>query len=967
MLKITADFGQCNLPRAGLLTVIAVVIFLISVASAEEPQGATDHWSYRAPQRPSLPVVRQRDWPRNEIDYFTLAAMEKAGVRPASEASPVDLIRRLTFDLTGLPPSLEEVEAFLADQKPGAYQRLVDRLLASPRYGERMAVDWLDLARYADTHGYHIDSHRDMWRWRDWVIQAFNHNMPYDQFTIEQVAGDLLPQATISQQVASGFLRNNMINFEGGAIAEEYRTEYVMDRVMTTGTVWLGQTLECCRCHDHKYDPLTQQEFYRLFAFFNQNDEKGLDGKKGNATPVVVTPTSLQRQQQDRLADELKNLESQMAARRSAGKADQQAWETRLVQQQQQLAGPPRDWWAYYPLDKAADRVVVDQGKTKNHGTLHGDRLYLPGKHGQALLFGGSQFVEFKAAPKVERTSPFSWAIWVFPTTLDELVVLEHVSAKTVERGYQWKLEKGKVFVHLRHKAKGNGLSLKTRQALPVNTWTHLAVTYDGSSQASGLRIYRNGRLQEVEVSEDQLSESILATGSLVLGSSRPDLSFRGLLDDLMIFERALSAVEIDRLSGHNPIKSLAKIEVSQRTAAQQKTLQDYYWKHHDAVMQQLRGQQQQLLEQQRQLQGSIVTTMVMRERVSPRETFVLTTGDYRSRGDRVTAGTPAVLPSWKADYPVNRLGLARWLVQPDQPLTARVAVNRFWQGFFAAGIVRTPEDFGTRGQPPTHPELLDWLAVELVASGWDVKHIVRKLVLSQTYRQSSRVGRERYQQDPENRLWSRGPRVRLSAEAVRDNALAVSGLMEEELGGRSFYPPQAAGLWKEISFDPERFTAQVYFPSEGRDLYRRSLYIFWKRAVPHPPLVAFGTPNRERCTVQRRLTNTPQQALVLMNEPTYLAAARSLGSWVTGQKVKSLEARLDHLFRRILSRYPTAPERKILTTFYRQQESRFETDRISAEQLIQDAGRKLDTVTVASWTMVAHTILSLDEAITKP
>lgn len=967
MLKTTADFGQSNLPRAGLLTVIAVVVFLVSIAAADEPPVATDHWSYQAPRRPSLPVVEDQDWPRNQIDYFTLVAMEKVGLQPAAAAGRVDLIRRLTFDLTGLPPALEEVDAFLADQQPGAYRRLVERLLASPRYGERMAVDWLDLARYADTHGYHIDSHRDMWRWRDWVIRAFNQNMPYDQFTVEQLAGDLLPGATTSQQVASGFLRNNMINFEGGAIAEEYRTEYVMDRVMTTGTVWLGQTLECCRCHDHKYDPLTQREFYRLFAFFNQNDEKGLDGKKGNATPVLATPTALQQWQQDRLAVQLKGIKQRMAARRLAGKADQEAWEKRLVQQQQQVAGPPRDWWAYYPLDKAEGQVVIDQGKNKNHGTLNGDRLYLPGKHGQALLFGGTQYVQFKAAPKVDRTSSFSWASWIFPTTLDELVVLEHLSEKTDERGYQWKMENGKVSVRLGNDAKGNGLRIKTRQALPVNTWTHVAVTYDGSSRASGVRVYRDGRLQEVEVIEDQLEESILATGPLVLGSRRSKVSFRGLLDDVMIYERTLSTVEAARLAGHSPIKLVARIQASQRTAGQQKLLEDYYWKHHDDAMQQLVGQQQQVLEQQKELEKSIVTTMVMQERSNPRETFVLTTGDYRSRGDLVTAGTPAVLPAWKAGYPTNRLGLARWLVQPGQPLTARVAVNRLWQSFFAAGLVRTPEDFGTRGQPPTHPELLDWLAVELVSSGWDVKHIVRKLVLSETYRQSSRVGRERYQQDPENRLWSRGPRMRLSAEAVRDNALAVSGLLEEELGGRSFYPPQTAGLWKEISFDPGRFSAQVYFPSEGRDLFRRSLYIFWKRAVPHPPLVAFGAPNRERCTVQRRLTNTPQQALILMNEPTYLAAARSLGSWVTGLQVKSLDDRVDHLFRRIVSRHPTVSERKILKTFYQQQRDRFEIDGDAAEQLMQDVGKQLNTMTLASWTMVAHTILSLDEVITKP
>lgn len=967
MLKTTADFRQCNLPRAGLLTVIAVVVFLFSIAAADEPPVATDHWSYQVPRRPSLPVVKAREWPRNEIDYFTLSTMEQAGVKPAAVADRVDLIRRLSLDLTGLPPTLKEVDAFLTDQHPDAYRRLVERLLASPRYGERMAVDWLDLARYADTHGYHIDSHRDMWRWRDWVIRAFNQNMPYDQFTIEQLAGDLLPGATTSQQLASGFLRNNMINFEGGAIAEEYRTEYVMDRVMTTGTVWLGQTLECCRCHDHKYDPLTQREFYRLFAFFNQNDEKGLDGKKGNATPVLVTPTALQQRQQERLVAKLKEIKQRMAARRLAGKSDQQAWEKRLVQQQQQLAGPPQDWWTYFPLDKAEDRVVRDRGKNKNHGTLNGDRLYLPGKHGQALLFGGTQYVQFKAAPKVDRTSLFSWASWVFPTTQDELVVLEHVAQKTAERGYQWQLKNGKVSVRLGHDTKGNELRVETRQSLPVNTWTHIAITYDGSSRSGGLHIYRDGRLQEVEVIEDQLEDSIVSTGPLVLGSRRLNASFRGLLDDLMIFERTLSPLEVARLAGRSPIKQVARIEASQRTPAQQKLLEDYYWEHHDDVMKQLVGQQKQALAQQKKVASSIVTTMVMKERSQPRETFVLTTGDYRSRGDRVTAGTPAVLPAWQAAYPMNRLGLARWLVQPGQPLTARVAVNRLWQSFFAAGLVRTPEDFGTRGQPPTHPELLDWLAVELVSSGWDIKHIVRTLVLSQTYRQSSRVGRARYQQDPENRLWSRGPRMRLSAEAVRDNALAVSGLLEEQLGGRSFYPPQTAGLWKEISFDPGRFTAQVYFPSEGRDLFRRSLYIFWKRAVPHPPLVAFGATNRERCTVQRRLTNTPQQALVLMNEPTYLAAARSLGSWVAGLEVKSLDDRVEYLFRRILLRYPTVSERNILEKLYRQQRDRFETDLDAAEQLMQDVAGKVNTVTVASWTMVAHTILSLDEVITKP
>ncbi len=665
------------------------------------------HWAFVPPRRPVLPSVKGPDWSRNAIDRFILARLEREGLRPSVEAAREALIRRVTLDLTGLPPTPAEVDAFLADARPDAYEQVVDRLLASPRYGERMAVDWLDAARFADTHGYHLDSGRDMTRWRRWVIDAYNTNLPFDRFTVWQLAGDLLPQATVEQKVASGFNRNHMINFEGGAIPQEYQTAYIVDRVNTTGTVWLGLSVACAQCHDHKFDPITQKEYYALYACFNNLPENGLDGAKGNAAPLLKTPTREQQEQLDHLAAEIQRLERELAG-----------------------------------VDKKAQA-----------------------------------------------------------TRREELTKLE-----------------------------------KARSAL-----------YD-----------------------------------------------------------------------------------------------------------------------------SIPSTMVMQEMDHPRDTFVLMRGQYDKHGEKVSAGTPAFLPPLPKGAPANRLGLARWLVDPAHPLTARVAVNRYWQMYFGTGLVKTAEDFGTQGERPSHPELLDWLATEFVAGGWDVKHLQRLIVTSATYRQDAKVSPALAGRDPDNRLLARGPRLRLQAEFIRDQALAISGLLNGEIGGASVSPYQPKGLWTELSSrgDSKNWSAQVFVQSHGKDLYRRSMYTFWKRTSPPPQMITFDAPDREACVVRRSRTNTPLQALVLLNDPTYIEASRKLAERLMTDAGATPEERITFAYRLAMARPPKRAEVAVLRRLFEEQLAIYRMDEKAAVKLLSvgEAPRneKLAPAELAAWSVVASVILNLDETVTK-
>ena len=719
-------------------------------------------WSLQPVRIAEPPSVLQDDWPRSKIDQFVLARLEAQGLTPNTQASRETLIRRVTLDLTGLPPTLAEIDAFLSDTSADAYEKVVERLLASPHYGERMAVDWLDAARFADTHGYHVDSQREMWRWRNWVIDAFNRNMPFDQFTVEQLAGDLLPEPTESNRIASGFNRNHGINFEGGAFAEEFRVEYVVDRVHTTATIFMGLTLKCARCHDHKFDPLSQKDYYRFFAFFNSVPERGIDGATGNAVPLMRFPSREQRR-------ELVALNAALTSRQQA---------------------------------------------------------------------------------------------------------LETYRKKSSEKATAW--------------------ANKRRAKLA-------------------------------------------------------------------------GAVESD--SEPNPLYQLLQLDAAERTDAQRQDLIRAFLSQ-DKTFQELKSAVNKAEREREKFENKISSTMVMRDSEEMRSTYLLNRGMYDQPGEQVTAGVPAIFPPLPKNALGNRLSLARWLVSDRHPLTARVTVNRFWQSIFGNGIVKTSENFGSQGSLPSHAALLDWLAARFIRSGWDVKDLMRLLVTSATYRQSSRITEESFQRDPENRLLARGPRVRLQAEMIRDASLAASGLLVRTVGGASVRPYQPAGLWEEVAFGIKTYGAQKYEQDHGDALYRRSMYTFWKRSCPPPSLVTFDAPDRETCSVRRERTNTPLQALVLLNDPTYVETARGLAERTMHEGGKSNNERVTYAFRIVTGRRPTAAESAILLDEFNQRCTAFKTDAEIAAKLLSvgesQADSNLPIEELAAWTMVARLLLNLDEAITK-
>jgi hypothetical protein len=726
------------------------------------------HWAFTKIERPEVPKVTQAGWVRNPVDAFILARLEKERLKPSPEADKVTLIRRVTLDLTGLPATPAEVDAFVADSSPNAYEKIVDRLFASPRYGERMALDWLDAARFADTNGYHIDTGRDMTKWREYVINAYNSNKPFDVFTTEQLAGDMLPNATLEQKIASGFNRNHMINFEGGAIPEEYHTAYLLDRTNTTGTVWLGLTVACTQCHDHKYDPITQKDYYSLYAFFNNIPENGLDGRYGNAAPLIQTPTPEQSKRLDQLNAAVKGAEQAIAAATPAVEAAQAEWEREAASAGNEPAKKDLN-----PTVKAILTVAPEKRNDKQRAEL--------------------------------RTH-----------------YVEHVS--------------------------------------PV---------------------------------------------------SRP-------------LHEALAAAK----------------------------------------------------KQRDEFNATIPTAMVMQEMDKPRETHVLIRGAYDNKGELVSMNTPAFLPPMDPAWPKNRLGLAKWLLDEKNPLTSRVTVNRFWQSFFGTGLVKTSDDFGSQGELPSHPELLDWLATEFMKDSagraWDVKAMVKLLVTSSTYRQASYISPDAAEHDPENRLLARGPRFRLNAEFIRDQALAVAGLLDDRIGGASVLPYQPAGLWEELMSraDGANFSAQVYVQSHGADLYRRSMYTFWKRTVPPPQLSTFDAPDRETCTVKRSRTNTPLQALVLMNDPTYIEASRKLAERVIREGGSTVQDRLAFAFRLPLARKPRPDEAKVLIRILTEQSDHFRQHPEAVTKLLavgeSPRDEKLDQAELAAWTTVTSVILNLDETVTK-
>jgi len=1083
------------------------------------------HWAFISPERPAVPETIDPDWPHTPIDSFILARLEQENLTPSDEAAKEKLIRRVTLDLTGLPPTIEEVDAFLADDSPDAFARVVDRLLASPRYGEHMARFWLDAARYGDTHGLHLDNERSIWRYRDWVIDAFNRNKPFDTFTIEQLAGDLLPDPTLDQLIATGFNRCNVTTSEGGAIDAEYLVEYAIDRVSTTSTVWMGLTAECARCHDHKFDPLSQREFYQLFAFFNNVAENAMDGNAIDPPPVVKAPTSEQKEKLDGLRDAIALLQAEVDAPRPEVDAAQTAWESEVRER-------VNDRWTVLDPESAIstngatlteldDHSILSEGENPVtdvyevvaqtdqtdlrlirldcllHESLpHGG----PGRGSNANFVLSEFEVEVRkcASPQAAwETVTFSRAIadhsqanneyWI-EKTIDGVV--DNINGWAAE-GYNRREPRLAVFVVSEPIGFEGGTEMRVRMRFETQYAEHaigrFRLSVSGEPQLSeeldlpmqsGWRVagpIAAGSFEDAWETEHFPSDSDLdaardtehvaaitwrdapeyidgevhlfeqrpnaamylsrtmtthsaRTVSLLLGS---DDAVRIWINGEIVHENNIRrpvAPNQDRVAitlepGENQVmmkvvnaggdfgfywsieqdrRGPESFYITEIFTASPEELSDeesdevrrFFRRNHSPQMAMLYDALQKRRIEEEAFFATIPVSLIMKEREEWRRAYVLDRGSYDKPLDEVFPATPAFLDaitlrdaSPKGDDAretaasdehlhsaerraalLTRLDLANWLVDPAHPLTARVIVNRLWQQVFGTGLVRTSEDFGSQGSPPTHPELLDWLAVEFVESGWDVKRMLRLMATSATYRQSARATAALRDRDPENRLLARAPRHRLDAEMIRDQALFVSGLLVEKIGGPSVKPDQPPGLWEAVAY-PTSTTAR-FMKDEGEAQYRRSLYTFWKRTSPPPNMLTFDAPTRESCTVRRPRTNTPLQALVLMNDPQFVEAARKFAERILREGGETIDDRVAYAFRAATSRSPAEDEARVLRALYEAEFDRFSNNRETASVLLSVGDslvdESLDSAEVAAWTVIANTILSLDEAITK-
>lgn len=893
------------------------------------------HWAFAPIAETEVPQTTDSNWPRNSIDNFVYEKLLENSLSPADQATRETLIRRVAFDLTGLPPTIKQVDRFLADSSEHAYEDMVDRFLASPAYGEHMARHWLDLARYADTNGYQYDTEREQWVWRDWVINAYNRNMPFDQFTIEQLAGDMLPFATAQQRLATGFNRNHGITIEGGIIDEEYRTEYVMDRVNTTGAVWLGLTVGCARCHDHKYDPISQHEFYQLYSFFNQVPEKGMRG----FTPSESIRTPLANVQHQQLELKLQGLRAELNTPVDL-ESHLDSWTEQLAQphtvgwsplkpemlkssggatlipleDHSVLAGGTNPQQDIYDIGARTDAVGITAVRLEalTHETLPGGG---PGRHSNSN-FVLSEF-ELTAVstddPLITQTVKFSRAMSDYEQSNYE--VAKAINGEVANNdgwavdGPSRKEPATAIFVAEKPFGFPGGTELQFRLRHEAGFATHAV-----------------GRVR-LSVTTDTESE----------------LGFQGIPAN---------------------IRQIAATEKSARSAAQSDTLRDYFLAHHDPQ----KALKERIAALEEQLATAFPATMIMQDMPQARKTHVLNRGQYDDPADEVTADVPAVFPPLPPNVAANRLGFAEWLVDPSHPLTARVAVNRYWQRLFGIGLVKTSEDFGVQGSLPSHPQLLDWLATEFIRSNWNVKYIQRLIITSATYQQTSHVGAAAYQADPENRLLARGPRMRLDGEELRDAALLVSGQLVDQLGGKSVYPYQPAGLWLELNNRPGY--SKEYPQGSGDDLYRRSIYTFWKRTVPSPMLKILDAPEREYCTIRRSRTNTPSQALVLLNSPQFVEAARQLGQRMMMHDEPSLEAKLAFGFRLVTARLPTKLEMSAFVEAYESERLLLAAEPDIALRILQvgesEFNSTLDRTQLAAFASIASLYLNLDETITK-
>lgn len=1051
------------------------------------------HWAFEAAKRPEPPSVKNTAWGRNEIDRFILARLEKEGLQPSAETDKSRLIRRVTYDLTGMPPTPEEVEAFVADRRTDAYEKLVDRLLTSPRHGEHMARYWLDAARYADTHGLHIDTERSMWKYRDWVVDAFNANKPFDQFSIEQLAGDLLPDATPEQKTASGYIRANMTTGEGGAIAEEYQAKYTFDRTETMGTTWLGLTLTCARCHTHKYDPITHHEYFGLFAFFNNLDEAVMDGNVPNPHPSIRVPSA----EQTARIEELKRHIGDAQARFDAPVADldkglagfEQKWREKVASgwttpKPVSVSSADTNGVAFETLEDKSVRVggfnpakdthtvtlplergeigalkleTIPDAAFENSGAGRGTNglfrlseieaeivtVDKDGKRGspQKVAFAealsandGASLIDGKAdsAWKPENVAKPASVLLVpsLPTKAPasaQLVVRLKYEANTNAQSlgrFRLSLAQDRALVDALHPIRENGWQKMGRIEVDGVAAAY-AKSYDIETNFNPTNRYKFG---EKDYSFDgkpaiedgktfRLVNAINDNHGLfylfrkvvvpvdgdyhvrILADDTYKLWVNGVLaatwgqDDIRQFTSRPVTVRLRKGENHlllkvvnlqgdcrvffdgefDPAAGLLPGEIARRLVVQPtlqadvaKRLKAFWYQNQSSEHRKLSREMTLLREEQSAVEAAVPFTMIAKEREKMRETRLLTRGEYDQKADVVTAHLPAILPPLPKGAPTNRLGLAKWIVDPSNPLTARVTVNRYWQQYFGNGFVKTSEDFGAQGEPPSHPELLDWLATEFIRSGWDIRHIQRLIVTSSTYRQSSKITKELFAKDPENRLVARGPRFRFDAETLRDTALSVSGLLVENRGGRSVKAWEPPGLWEAVSYR----NSQSFVPDRGEGQYRRSLYTFWKRQSPPPNMLILDAPTRESCVMKRPRTNTPLQALALLNDPQFVEPSRAFAQRMIREGGKTTRSRIEYGFLLATSRKPTRDEVKVLEDVLAKQTADFRKSTAAAKDFL-NVGEfaedpTLNQADLAAWTTIASMLLNLDETMTK-
>lgn len=905
------------------------------------------HWAFQPPTKTSVPAT-PTDWPQhNDIDRFIQAKLQTEKLSPEAPADKETLIRRATLDLTGLPATIQEVDEFLADETDQAFERVVDRLLASQTYGEHMGRIWLDAARYGDTHGLHLDNERSIWPYRDWVISAFNRNQPYDQFTIEQIAGDLLPNPTLKQKVATGFNRCNVTTSEGGSIDDEYYMRYAVDRVETTSTVWLGLTAGCAACHDHKFDPLTQKEFYQLYSYYFSLTEKAMDGNALLPPPAVKVPTEIQLAQQQTYTQDLAAADHQIAAILSNFQYED-------PKPTEPLGELTTEEFVWIDDETPAGAVLAGDGanpwqfvEAPDHPVHHGKKSHT--RTGDGL---NQHFFTGAAEPLViaEHTKFFAW-VFIDPKNPPKTLQLQFNDGNWNHRA-SWGGDRA-------FGAGQNNDANRRMGKLPkAGEWVRLEVAAEQVGLKAGSKI--NGWAFTQFDGTVHWDSAGIMTESLTTEQKRSQFAW----------EQFRKSVKTPPLP--DAIQKALDIEADTRTDDQKQQITAWYLQHvHPESQAQLADplQKKSTLQQQLDdLEKAIPSTLVMQDLPEPRQAYVLERGQYTEKRDPVSSAVPTWLAPPVENAPANRLGLAQWLVQPQHPLTSRVTVNRFWQQFFGTGLVKTSEDFGLQGEQPSHPELLDWLAIDFVESGWDVKRFLKQIMMSATYQQSSKVTAEKLAVDPQNRLLARGPRFRLDAEVIRDQALAVSGLLIETIGGESVKPYQPAGLWKPVGFGGSN--TSTFVQDKGDKLFRRSMYTFWKRTVPPPSMATFDAPDRETCQVRRARTNTPLQALVLLNDVQYVEAARKFAERIMREGGSPTEDRVAYAFRSVLSRQPNATEQESLSNLYEEYLSAFRGDPEAATKLLS-AGESprddtLDANELAAWSMVAHVLLNLSETVTR-